>query len=125
MSDSVSDHAYEGYPSEVCGILVGKGGVASYHYRMSNRDMENKHFLMDTNELFVLMKQMQGEDLEMLAIYHSHPDAPARPTPDDILLALTPNISYVIVSLMKLDSPVLKSFRIAEGRAVQEEVEYL
>ena len=60
----------------------------------------------------------------MLAIYHSHPESPARPSAEDIRLALTPGVSYIIVSLEKANSPVLKSFQITEGRFEPEEVEY-
>jgi hypothetical protein len=40
-------------------------------------------------------------------------------------MALTPNVSHVIVSLMEPDNPVIKSFRIIAGRVEPEDVEYL
>ena len=125
LVDAVIDHAYEGYPLEVCGILGGKDGVISSLFRITNTDREHKHFIMDPKEQFALMREMRGADLEMLAIYHSHPDSPPRPTSEDILLAFSPDVSYVIISLMKLDTPVLKSFRITAGHPEQEHVEYL
>nr|WP_298436492.1 Mov34/MPN/PAD-1 family protein [Geobacter sp.] len=53
-------------------------------------------------------------------MYHSHPESPARPSEEDIRLALTPGVSYVIVSLAGAE-PDVKSFRIA-GDVVEPEL---
>ena len=58
----------------------------------------------------------------MLAVYHSHPESPARPSEEDIRLALTPGVSYVIVSLQDPGQPVIRSFRISDGVVTLEEV---
>jgi proteasome lid subunit RPN8/RPN11 len=92
---------------------------------MTNTDKSNEHFMMDPAEQFAVIKEMRAKGLEMLAIYHSHPESPARPSAEDIRLALTPNVSYVIVSLEKANKPVLKSFRTTAGSVEPEEVEYL
>jgi proteasome lid subunit RPN8/RPN11 len=125
LADAVIDHACEGFPLEVCGILGGTGETVSTLFRMTNTDQSNEHFMMAPSEQFAVMKEMRAKGLEMLAIYHSHPESPARPSTEDIRLALTPNVSYVIVSLEEANNPVLKSFRIAAGRVEPEEVEYL
>jgi proteasome lid subunit RPN8/RPN11 len=125
LADDIIDHAYEGFPLEVCGILGGRGGVVSSLFRMTNTDQSKEHFMMDPAEQFAVIKRMRSEGLEMLAIYHSHPASPARPSAEDIRLALTPNVSYVIVSLEEANSPVLKSFRCFDGRIETEKVEYL
>lgn len=125
LADAVIDHAYEGFPLEVCGILGGTEETVSAIFRMTNTDKSNEHFMMDPAEQFAVIKEMRAKGLEMLAIYHSHPESPARPSAEDIRLALTPNVFYVIVSLEKANHPVLKSFRITAGRVKPEEVEYL
>jgi proteasome lid subunit RPN8/RPN11 len=125
LADSVIDHAYEGFPLEVCGILGGTEGAVTSLFRMTNTDQSNEHFMMDPAEQFAVIKELRAKGLEMLAIYHSHPESPARPSAEDIRLALTPDVSYVIVSLEKANTPVLKSFRIAAGRVEPEEVQYL
>ena len=125
LADTVIDHAYEGFPLEVCGILGGTEGVVFPLFRMNNTDQSNEHFMMDLTEQFAVIKEIRAKDMEMLAIYHCHPERPARPSAEDIRLALTPNVSYVIVSLEKANNPVLKSFRITADRVEPEEVEYL
>ena len=58
----------------------------------------------------------------MLAIYHSHPETPARPSAVDIRLALTPGVVYVIVSLKDVD-PVTKGFLIEDNSVTEVPVE--
>lgn len=123
--DDIIAHAREGFPLEVCGILGGKDGVVLAIYRMTNTDRSNEHFMMDPREQFSVVKALRGNELEMAAIYHSHPESPARPSAEDIRLALTPDVSYVIVSLAEPATPILKSFKISGGQVEAEEVERL
>lgn len=121
--DDIIAHAQEGFPLEVCGILGGRDGVVSHIYRMTNTDQSNEHFMMEPREQFAVVKELRANGLAMLAIYHSHPETPARPSGEDIRLALTPNVSYAIVSLMDPKNPVLKSFRIEAGIVTPEETQ--
>jgi proteasome lid subunit RPN8/RPN11 len=118
-------HAREGFPLEVCGILGGKDGEVSVIFRMTNTDRSNEHFMMEPKEQFSVVKELRAKGIEMLAIYHSHPESPARPSEEDIRLALTPGVSYVIVSLMAMEEPVLKSFRIRAGVVTPEDVQII
>src|SRR5512146_2381351 len=110
IHDDIIAHAREGFPLEVCGILGGRDGVVSAIYRMTNIDASNEHFSMEPKEQFAVAKELRAKGLEMTAIYHSHPETPARPSEEDIRLALTPDVSHVIVSLADRAAPVLKSF---------------
>ncbi len=123
--DDIIAHAREGFPLEVCGILGGNDGVVSACFRMTNTDASNEHFMMDPREQFAVIKELRARGLEMLVIYHSHPETPARPSAEDIRLALTPNVSYAIVSLAVPETPVLRSFRISAGQVEPEEVEII
>ena len=58
----------------------------------------------------------------MTAIYHSHPETPARPSGEDIRLALTPDVSHLIISLAVAGEPVARSYRIAGGSLEAEEL---
>jgi len=122
IHDDIIAHAREGFPLEVCGILGGNAGEVSAIYRMTNTDQSNEHFMMDPREQFAVIKELRAKGLEMSAIYHSHPETPARPSEEDIRLALTPDVSYLIVSLMEPELPVLKSFKINRGYTTPEEI---
>jgi len=122
--DAIVAHAQKDFPLEACGILGGVDGVVSEHYPMANTDKSNEHFTMEPKEQFAVVKDLRGKELAMLAIYHSHPETPARPSEEDIRLALTPGVSYVIVSLAS-EVPEVKSFRIENGVVAQEEINLL
>lgn len=120
--DDMIAHSKEGFPLEVCGILGGKSDKVSKSYRMTNTDASNEHFMMDPKEQFAVVKDLRGGELTMLAIYHSHPETPARPSEEDIRLALTPDVSYIIISLAEPDKPDAKSFKIPNGTVEPEEI---
>jgi len=113
IHQAVLEHAQSGFPLEVCGILGGSGAVVTSHYPMTNTDASNEHFMMDPKEQFAVVKALRAAGEEMVAIYHSHPESPARPSREDIRLALTPNVCHLIVSLEERDRPVAKAFRIS------------
>ena len=123
--DDLISHAREGFPLEVCGILGGTGETVSALYRMTNTDASNEHFMMDPKEQFAVIKDLRAKNLAMLAVYHSHPESPARPSEEDIKLALTPDISYVIVSLADAAVPVINSFKISSGDVLPETAEVI
>lgn len=120
--DDLIQHAREGFPLEVCGILGGTDDTVSAHYRMTNTDASNEHFMMEPKEQFSVVKDLRAKGLSMLAIYHSHPETPARPSEEDIKLALTPDVSYIIISLADPEKADMKSFKISNGNVTAEEI---
>ena len=113
--DAIIAHARKDFPLEACGILGGTAGVVSEYYPMANTDKSNEHFTMEPKEQFAVIKDLRSKGKEMLVIYHSHPETPARPSEEDIRLALTPGVSYLIVSLAEA-APEVKSYRIEKNR---------
>jgi proteasome lid subunit RPN8/RPN11 len=125
IHDDMVAHAREGFPLEVCGILGGSGEIVSMIYRMTNTDASNEHFMMEPKEQFAVVKDLRAKGLSMLSVYHSHPESPARPSEEDIKLALTPDVSYIIVSLADAAGPVVKSFKISNGSVENEALEVI
>ena len=80
---------------------------------------------MEPKEQFAVVKDLRAKGLTLLANYHSHPESPARPSEEDIRLALTPEISYLIISLADPQSPSVKSYQIDQGRVALEEIELI
>lgn len=115
----IVDQAQAEAPAEACGILAGQGQRAQQVYKMRNTDQSSDHFMMEPKEQFAVIKDIRANGLEMLAIYHSHPASPARPSAEDIRLALTPDVRYVIVSLDQPGEPEIRAFEI-EQEAISE-----
>ena len=112
-------------PVEACGILAGRGDRVEKLYEMTNADNSSDHFMMAPKEQFAVVKDIRSAGLEMLAIYHSHPATSARPSQEDICLSLTPDVTYVIVSLQDSNRPVAKGFLIENGNVTEVPVEIL
>ena len=110
-------------PLEACGILAGKDGQVEKIYLMTNRDNSNEHYTMVPEEQFRVVKDIRNNGFEMLAIYHTHPETPARPSQEDISLALTPDVIYVIASLVDAKKPDIMGFLIEDGLVNKIELE--
>jgi len=108
-------------PVEACGILAGNDGAVARLYTMTNTDNSPEHFRMDPAEQFDAVRAMRAAGTEMLAIYHSHPASPARPSAEDIRFGLMPDVTYVILSLAG-DVPVVKGFQICDDQVAETPV---
>jgi len=86
-------------PNEACGYLAGTNGEVRKAVPMTNVDHSPEHFSLDPREQFAALRQSRGEGLDILAVYHTHPASPARPSAEDIRLAYDPATVYVIASL--------------------------
>jgi proteasome lid subunit RPN8/RPN11 len=112
--NAIITHAERVLPHEACGYLAKKNGVVCHHYELSNTDQAADHFSMDPKEQFAAIKDMRMRGLTLCAVYHSHPETPARASAEDIRLAYDPDINYVIISMMSKDR-VVRSFKICKG----------
>ena len=120
--DEIVAHAQSEAPIEACGYLAAKDGIAVKHFKLTNTDAAKEHFSLDPKEQFNAIRQMRTEGLTACAVYHSHPESPARPSEEDIRLAFDPNLHYVIVSLAG-GLETTKAFRIINGAVTEETVE--
>jgi proteasome lid subunit RPN8/RPN11 len=115
IHDEMIDHAREGLPLEVCGVLGGANGIVTDIYPITNLDASPCHFLMDPREQSVVFEELARLGLEIAAFYHSHPSGPEYPSPEDIRLAFYPDVPSLIVSLANPEKPVLNAFNIRNG----------
>ena len=122
MWEEIINHCRKKAPNEACGILAGRAGRAEKVYEMTNAEASPETFLMDPKEQLKVVKDMRSLRIEMVAIYHSHVASPARPSSHDIDLALYPDTSYLIVSLQDKSNPGIRSFKIQNGKVLEEEV---
>ncbi len=120
--DAVLLHAKKDAPIEACGYLGGKDDVVTKCFPMTNIDKSKKHFSFDPKEQLSVLKNAMAKGFEMLAVYHSHPSTPARPSKEDIKLAYDPTISYVIASLADKQKTI-KSFKIQNRTVTPEPME--
>lgn len=120
----IIEHAKTERPNEACGLIAGVEGRAIKLFRGTNVD-ENKRvrYSMDPKEILRVCREIDDNDWELLAIYHSHPHSQAYPSNTDVSLAFYPDSNYVIVSLMEQDNPVMRAFRIVDGQITEVGIE--
>jgi proteasome lid subunit RPN8/RPN11 len=120
--DEIVEQAKAELPNEACGILAGQSRRVRKLYKMTNTDRSGVHFMMAPTEQFEVARAMRAAGLEMLAVYHSHPETPARPSDEDIRLALTPGAAHLIVSLQDRDRPSVMGFEIGHGHVAEIDI---
>ncbi len=124
--DKIVEYARAQLPNEACGLIAGEkiGGdkLIKKVYFLTNTDHSNEHFSLDPKEQLAAIKDMRANGLVPLGNWHSHPESPSRPSEEDKRLAYDKTASYLILSLMDRENPVLNSFRIDEATAEKEEL---
>ena len=110
-------HAREEAPNEACGLVVLRDGEAVRYERGRNRLASPFRFELDADpELWFL-----EDDGYELAVFHSHPASPARPSRTDVeRIGLWAGRPFLILSL---DTCELAAFRIDGGEVEREPLE--
>lgn len=107
--------------AEICGLVGANGsGVPVSCYPVTN-SAENRQtrFLLEPSQQIAAMKTMREKNESLFAIYHSHPDAPAVPSPTDIEQASYPEALHLIISLNTKGVLEMRAFKIID-RSVEE-----
>ena len=133
LLNQIHQHLETGYPNEACGVMLGQNGIVTEVIAADNQRTEQpasgnesarNRYLIDPLRYLKIEQDADRRGLEVLGIYHSHPDVAARPSQFDIDHAW-PNLSYLIVSVSKAKAVESNSWRLHEDRSAfdQEPVE--
>lgn len=102
--DMMIKHVRESYPNECCGLLLGAAGGNKNEVmetvKAENLNHERAHDRYELNPQDFLKADRYGREknMQIVGIYHSHPDHPARPSAVDTERAWE-GYSYVIVGV--------------------------
>lgn len=116
-------HAYDCYPLEACGLLVGSGQAESVSrfVACANVARSAKVYTLDPREHLRIERDAEDEGLEVIGVVHSHTHTEPYPSPTDVAQAPDPGWHYVIVGLRR-ESPEVRSYRIVDGRIDEEQL---
>ncbi len=118
----IEGHGVETYPYECCGALLGNESEAGREVvelvPLANRrnDSPRNRFEVTPEDVQMAEKKAKDLKLEVIGWYHSHPDAPARPSEFDREHAW-PWYSYIIVSVQQREPRDTKSWRLRDDRS--------
>jgi len=91
------------YPDEACGLLLGRltdqGWLIDEAREVPNLNTERSadRFILDPEAYQAVDRELRGTGHEIIGIFHSHPDCPAKPSPTDLANAWE-GFAYIIVS---------------------------
>lgn len=119
--DKLSGHLQSVYPEEGCGFLLGREmeDTRSFDELLPSKNVydgdRRRHFSIHPLDFQRAEKRAAQSDLELLGIYHSHPDHPCMPSETDLAIAM-PWFSYLIVSVKEGILSSVRSWRLTEDR---------
>lgn len=118
-------HAEATYPFECCGFFFGEDAEerkVSHILRVENSKEgdQRRRFEIAPEDYRKAEAYAEELELDLLGVYHSHPDHPAEPSEHDRSVAL-PFFSYIILSVQDGKSEALRSWQLNEDRKFKEE----
>ena len=123
----LQEWARAGYPSETCGILIGRCDDEEAEVeevtaaRNLNVERARDRYELDPAALLVADEAARNRGLEIIGVWHSHPDHPAVPSETDRAQAWR-GWSYVIVSVSRGGVEDLRSWRLNGADFVEERI---
>lgn len=100
----LSAHAAQGYPYEICGMLVAAKGsrrvTQTRPVRNTVAERARDRYEMDPLDQIRIQRECDDGGLEIVGYYHSHPDHPARASITDSQRSWAGPV-YLIVSCLK------------------------
>ena len=123
--EALLEEARRSLPNECCGLLGGHGERATDIFPATNALASPTAYDIAVPELVALFRRLRAEKLELVGIYHSHPQGDNAPSPRDVELAYYPQSAYFIIS-PRPDAPrPVRAFRIAGQRAAELAIEVI
>lgn len=120
--ERIRAHGTQSYPYECCGALLGSEGAEGREVHdlvaleNQRQDSPRNRFLVDPKDVIAVEKAARERGLEIIGWYHSHPDAPERPSEFDRDHAW-PWYSYLILSVEAAAPRRMASWRLSDDRA--------
>src|SRR5512143_8343 len=118
----IRGHGQSSYPDEGAGFLLGLNGqerrVHSIVIAENSREAEARRtrYFLEPQDYIRAEQEAESQDLEVMGIFHSHPDHPDHPSEFDREWA-QPSFSYVITSVAAGAAKSTRSWRLSDDRS--------
>jgi proteasome lid subunit RPN8/RPN11 len=115
-------HGAACYPNECCGFLLGttlgNDRIVRAVRPVSNEfdeAQQARRYLIEPKDVWEMEQDARSAGVDILGVYHSHPDHPAHPSEYDRTHAW-PSFSYLIVSIVNGRPREVFSWLLSEDR---------
>lgn len=125
LMQQINKHVEQAYPEEGAGFLIGEDSEVREIVALSNaREDGARHnrFLFTPEDYLKAELKAEGLGLNLLGVFHSHPDCPNVPSEYDREWA-QPFFSYIITRVDQGQAVNSRSWRLLEDRSKYEEEE--
>ena len=115
-------HGEADYPAEACGLIGGtredgrKVAVQLVPLGNQRTDSARNRYLIDPESFRRAQERLERDGLDVLGVYHSHPDHPPEPSAYDREHAW-PWLSYVIVAVARGRAGRMRSWVLKDDRS--------
>ena len=123
LIEEMNAHVEKAYPEEGAGFLIGEAGEVREIMALSNsREDGARHnrFLFTPEDYLKAELKAEGLGLDLIGVFHSHPDCPNIPSDYDREWA-QPFFSYIITRVDHGKAVNSRSWRLVEDRSRFEE----
>ena len=123
---AIRRHGEADYPAEACGLIGGtvdgarKRAMALVPLVNQRTDAARNRYLIDPVSFRRAQERLDRDGLDVIGVYHSHPDHPAVPSTFDREHAW-PWLSYVIVGVARGRAGEMTSWTLSDDRAAFDE----
>ncbi len=127
VARQLQDWVVDGYPFEACGLLVGRTTesglevVRAAQARNIEPERQRDRFQLAPDDWLAAENRARANGLEIIGIWHSHPDHPAKPSPTD-LEAAWEGYAYAILSVAAQGVTDVRSWQLAQGSVEEQPV---
>ena len=120
-ASAIRRHGEADYPAEACGLIGGasegdrKAAVQLVPLANQRTDSARNRYLIDPESFRRAQQKLERDGLEVIGVYHSHPDHAPEPSAFDREHAW-PWLAYVIVGVGRGRAGDMKSWVLADDR---------
>jgi proteasome lid subunit RPN8/RPN11 len=128
IHDAIIAQAQAELPNECCGLFGGKPGgdvcTIEQYFPLTNAAASPVRYDAEPLDLLRASKAFRALGLDIVAIYHSHPTAPATPSRVDRVRNYSEETPNFIISLMSAE-PVVRGWWLTAEDAKETDWEIL
>lgn len=112
--------AARAFPLECCGLIEGvRTGdgwrMTALHEAANVAEDPARHFLIDPQRQFDLMRKLRASATRIIGCFHSHPEGPAEPSATDRVQALEDDFLWLIAGGSDESGFMLQAYVFSQG----------